>query len=57
MLKYLPEGTKLVGLYGYGGISPYSTGSCDFHNQTMMLCNGQVFSDTKIGFSAAVFRS
>ena len=37
MLKYLPEGTKLVGLYGYGGISPYSTGSCDFHNQTMML--------------------
>jgi hypothetical protein len=37
MLKYLPAGTELVGLYGYGGISPYSTGSCDFHNQTMML--------------------
>lgn len=37
MLKYLPKSTKLVGLYGYGGISPYSTGSCDFHNQTMML--------------------
>lgn len=37
MLKHLPVGTALVGLYGYGGISPYSTGSCDFHNQTMML--------------------
>lgn len=37
LLKYLPEEAKLIGLYGYGGISPYSTGSCDFHNQTMML--------------------
>lgn len=24
---------------------------------TIDLCNGQVFSDTKTGFSAAVFRS
>jgi len=37
MLKYLPEGSKQIGFYGYGGISPYSSGSCDFHNQTMML--------------------
>lgn len=43
MLKYLPEGTQLVGLYGYGGISPYSTGSCDFHNQTMMLTTFEEF--------------
>ncbi len=37
MLSQFPDGTKQVGFYGYGGISPYSTGSCDFHNQTMML--------------------
>jgi len=37
MLRHFPAGTQQIGLYGYGGISPYSTGSCDFHNQTMML--------------------
>jgi len=37
MLKYLPDGAEQIGFYGYGGISPYTTGSCDFHNQTMML--------------------
>jgi hypothetical protein len=37
LLQHLPAGTQQFGFYGYGGISPYSTGSCDLHNQTMML--------------------
>ncbi len=37
LLDHLPPGTHQFGFYGYGGISPYSTGSCDLHNQTMML--------------------
>lgn len=37
LLAQLPDGAVQVGYYSYGGISPYSTGSCDFHNQTMML--------------------
>jgi len=36
-LKLLPEGTKQVGFYSYGEISPYATGQCDLHNQTMTL--------------------
>ncbi|HYF13516.1 MAG TPA: FIST N-terminal domain-containing protein [Phycisphaerales bacterium] len=36
-LETLPEGTKQVGFYSYGEISPYSTGRCDLHNQTMTL--------------------
>ncbi len=43
MLEHLPDGAKQVGFYGYGGISPYSTGSCDFHNQTMMLTTLEEF--------------
>ena len=31
------EGTTLVGFYSYGEISPYATGRCDLHNQTMTL--------------------
>ena len=33
----LPKGTKQIGFYSYGEISPYTTGSCDLHNQTMTL--------------------
>lgn len=31
----LAKGSKQVGFYSYGEISPYATGECDFHNQTM----------------------
>ncbi len=33
----LPKGAAQVGFYSYGEISPYSTGHCDLHNQTMTL--------------------
>ncbi len=33
----LPAGTVQVGFYSYGEISPYASGSCDLHNQTMTL--------------------
>lgn len=33
----LPKGTQQIGFYSYGEISPYSTGQCDLHNQTMTL--------------------
>ena len=33
----LPEGAQQIGFYSYGEISPYSTGQCDLHNQTMTL--------------------
>jgi hypothetical protein len=33
----LPKGTRQIGFYSYGEISPYATGSCDLHNQTMTL--------------------
>jgi len=36
-LEHLPVGTKQVGFYSYGEISPYAAGSCDLHNQTMTL--------------------
>lgn len=36
-LEKLPAGTKLVGFYSYGEISPYEKGLCDLHNQTMTL--------------------
>ncbi|HLG73125.1 MAG TPA: FIST N-terminal domain-containing protein [Chloroflexota bacterium] len=36
-LDLLPEGTKQVGFYSYGEISPFGTGYCDLHNQTMTL--------------------
>jgi hypothetical protein len=36
-LEICPEGSRQVGFYSYGEISPYSTGSCDLHNQTMTL--------------------
>lgn len=36
-LQDLPQGTQQVGFYSYGEISPYASGSCDLHNQTMTL--------------------
>lgn len=33
----LPPGAKQIGFYSYGEISPYATGTCDLHNQTMTL--------------------
>ena len=33
----LPKGAAQIGFYSYCEISPYSTGHCDLHNQTMTL--------------------
>ena len=33
----LPHGTKQIGFYSYGELSPYANGRCDLHNQTMTL--------------------
>ncbi len=33
----LPKGAQQIGFYSYGEISPYATGHCDLHNQTMTL--------------------
>jgi hypothetical protein len=37
VLDVLPSSTRQVGFYSYGEISPYATGACDLHNQTMTL--------------------
>ncbi|MBA5862320.1 MAG: hypothetical protein GDA65_06400 [Nitrospira sp. CR1.1] len=36
-LDILPDGSRQVGFYSYGEISPYDSGACDLHNQTMTL--------------------
>jgi hypothetical protein len=36
-IEELPAGTKQVGFYSYGEISPFATGHCDLLNQTMTL--------------------
>ena len=36
-IDVLPEHVQQVGFYSYGEISPYATGHCDLHNQTMTL--------------------
>ena len=36
-LNSMPEGTKQIGFYSYGEISPLANGRCDLHNQTMTL--------------------
>ncbi|MFO0705732.1 MAG: FIST N-terminal domain-containing protein [Nitrospira sp.] len=33
----LPKDAAQIGFYSYGEISPYTTGQCDLHNQTMTL--------------------
>ncbi|MBS1797504.1 MAG: FIST C-terminal domain-containing protein [Acidobacteria bacterium] len=37
VMEELPPATKQIGFYSYGEISPYATGYCDLHNQTMTL--------------------
>jgi hypothetical protein len=37
VLDELPHGTRQIGFYSYGEISPYASGHCDLHNQTMTL--------------------
>ncbi|HEX7604716.1 MAG TPA: FIST N-terminal domain-containing protein [Polyangiaceae bacterium] len=36
-LEAMPSGTKQIGFYSYGELSPHASGSCDLHNQTMTL--------------------
>ena len=36
-VEVLPPSSVQVGFYSYGEISPYTTGRCDLHNQTMTL--------------------
>jgi hypothetical protein len=36
-LEALPKGARQIGFYSYGEISPYASGRCDLHNQTMTL--------------------
>ena len=36
-LENLPAGARQIGFYSYGEISPFATGHCDLHNQTMTL--------------------
>ena len=36
-LEVLPKDTRQIGFYSYGEISPYASGHCDLHNQTMTL--------------------
>ncbi len=36
-IESLPANTKQLGFYSYGEISPYASGSCDLHNQTMTI--------------------
>ena len=36
-LDILPRGSRQIGFYSYGEISPYANGACDLHNQTMTL--------------------
>ncbi|MFO0690389.1 MAG: FIST N-terminal domain-containing protein [Myxococcota bacterium] len=36
-LDVLPTGTKQIGFYSYGELSPWASGRCDLHNQTMTL--------------------
>ena len=33
----LPEKSHLIGFYSYGELSPYASGRCELHNQTMTL--------------------
>ncbi len=37
VMDSLPKNTTQIGFYSYGEISPYVSGHCDLHNQTMTL--------------------
>lgn len=36
-LERLPAGSTQIGFYSYGELSPFASGACDLHNQTMTL--------------------
>lgn len=36
-LESLPPETQQIGFYSYGELSPFASGTCDLHNQTMTL--------------------
>jgi len=36
-LDALPPGTRQIGFYSYGELSPHAAGRCELHNQTMTL--------------------
>jgi hypothetical protein len=36
-LDPLPKDAQMIGFYSYGEISPFGTGRCDLHNQTMCI--------------------
>ena len=36
-LEHFPPGTRQIGYYSYGELSPLANGRCDLHNQTMTL--------------------
>ena len=36
-LDMMPDGTRQIGFYSYGEISPLASGNCELHNQTMTL--------------------
>ena len=37
VLEMLPANTTQIGFYSYGELSPFESGACDLHNQTMTL--------------------
>lgn len=37
VLEAFPRGTRQIGFYSYGELSPYIHGRCELHNQTMTL--------------------
>ena len=37
VMDILPKQAKQIGFYSYGELSPYTSGACDLHNQTMTL--------------------
>ena len=37
VMEVLPKGARINGFYSYGELSPWTTGRCDLHNQTMTL--------------------
>lgn len=37
VLESFPKQTQQIGFYSYGELSPYASGACDLHNQTMTL--------------------
>jgi len=37
VVEVLPKGSQVIGFYSYGELSPYASGRCELHNQTMTL--------------------